>query len=85
MSIKRQIKLARLWKNRDRSALSQAAFIEHRTYPAIAKYHLNSIGVKMTTISRTCDVSQMGEYDILCVEKMNRLIAHFEKLTGVRA
>lgn len=66
------------------SALSQAAFIEYRTYPAIAKYHLNSIGVKMTTISRTCDVSQMGEYDILCVEKMNRLIAHFEKLTGVR-
>ena len=66
------------------AALSQAAFIEHRTYPAIAKYHLNNIGVKMTTISRTCDVSQMGEYDILCVEKMNRLIAHFEKLTGVR-
>lgn len=59
--------------------LSQAAFIEYLTYPAIAKYHLNKIGVKMETISRACDVSRMGNYDRLCVDRMDRLCGRFGK------
>ncbi|MBQ8508410.1 MAG: dihydrodipicolinate synthase family protein [Clostridia bacterium] len=57
--------------------LCQAAFIEFLTYPAIAKYHLNKIGVSMTTISRTCDVSKMKRYDRLCVDRMDKLAEHF--------
>ena len=59
--------------------LSQAAFIEYLTYPSIAKYHLDKVGVKMTVLSRTCDASKMKLYDRLCVDKMDLLAEHFIK------
>lgn len=60
--------------------LSQAAFIEFLTYPAIAKYHLDKSGVKMNTLSRTCDASKMKLYDHMCVDKMDALADYFIKI-----
>ncbi len=63
--------------------LCQAAFIEFLTYPAIAKYHLNKIGVSMLPDSRTCDVSKMKLYDRLCVDRMDKLAEIFAAEIGV--
>ncbi len=60
--------------------LCQAAFIESLTYPSIAKYHLNKIGVKMNTFSRTCDASKMKLYDRRCVDRMDELADYFAKI-----
>lgn len=60
--------------------LSQSAFIEYLTYPAIAKYHLNKLGIKMETLSRSCDHTKMGAYDRLCVDRMDRLAEYFDEL-----
>lgn len=64
------------------SSLSQMAFIENLTYPAIAKYHLNKSGVKMNTLCRTCDASKMKLYDRICVDKMDTLAEYFIDLYG---
>ncbi len=60
--------------------LCQAAFIEFLTYPSIAKYHLNKVGVPMTFLSRTCDPAKMKRYDRLCVDRMDLLAEHFKAL-----
>lgn len=55
------------------SFLSTAAFLEGLTYPCIAKYHLNKVGVSMLPVSRAKDVSLMTDYDTMCVDYMDRL------------
>ena len=61
------------------SFLSTSAFLESLTYPCIAKYHLDKIGVSMLPDARTADVSRMKDYDRMCVDYMDTLAAHFEK------
>ncbi len=61
--------------------LGTAAFIEcGLAYPCVAKYHLNRSGVKMTSLSRSCDESKMTDYDFLCIDNMEKLAAHFRQL-----
>jgi len=77
------VKLCAIWDKEPEKAellaafLCQAAFIESRTYPSIAKYHLNKIGVTMRCESRTCDVANMKLYDRLCVDRMDLLADYF--------
>jgi 4-hydroxy-tetrahydrodipicolinate synthase len=62
--------------------LSQAAFIESLSYPAIAKYHLNKIGIKMSTLCRTTDgkgSTELKSYNKMCVDKMDLLAEYFIK------
>ncbi len=60
--------------------LCSAAFIETLSYPCIAKYHLDKVGVRMEPISRTCDVTRMGAYDRTCVDYMDGLAEHILSL-----
>ncbi len=77
------VRLCRSWQTKPESAallaafLSQGAFIESLTYPAIAKYHLNKCGVAMPTHSRSCDAAAMGDYAKGCVDALERLAQHF--------
>lgn len=57
-----------------------AAYLECLTYPAIAKYHLNKIGITMPTLSRTCDDRNMTPYQTASIDDMDRLAEHFESL-----
>lgn len=81
------VKLCRLYDSQPKAAellgafLSQAAFIESMTYPSCAKYHLDKVGVKMLTVSRTS--GELSDYAKLCVDKMDTLAAHFDELYGV--
>ena len=82
------VKLCKIYKSQPKEAellaafLSQAAFIESMTYPSCAKYHLDKVGVKMNTLSKTSP-GELSDYAKLCVDKMDMLAEYFDELYGV--
>ena len=82
------VKLCKIYDSQPKEAellaafLSQAAFIESMMYPSCAKYHLDKVGVKMLTQSKTSP-GELSDYAKLCVDKMDMLAAHFDELYGV--
>lgn len=62
------------------SFLSTSAFLEALPYPCTAKYHLNKTGVSMNLIARTCDAGRMTDYEMMCVDYLDKLADHFRDI-----
>ena len=53
--------------------LSMLACTEGPGYPCTAKYHLNKIGIKMDTYSRSCDEKRLTTYNKNIIDQMHRV------------
>lgn len=54
--------------------LSVTAFTEALTYPATAKYYLNTFeNIPIDIYSKTCDYNRFSDYDRLCMKQMKLL------------
>lgn len=53
--------------------LSMLACTEGPAYPCTAKYHLNKMGIKMDTYSRSCDEMRLTTYNKNIIDQMHRV------------
>lgn len=59
--------------------LSMMACTEGPAYPCTAKYHLNKIGIKMDTYSRSCDQKRLTPYNRLIIDRMHQVCEALRK------